>query len=143
MLGVLCLALTIYHESRGEPIFGQRLVAEVVMNRVRSNKFPNTICEVVTEKRQFSYLTKSKYLQMPLSPQSWEQAVEITHEAIGNYIDGTMYSSDTKMLFYHSTSVNPVWNKKMMVSHRVGKHIFLTEKKTAPLKSFSPQLRRK
>lgn len=143
MLGVLCLAMTIFHESRGEPDFGQKLVAEIVMSRVKSDKFPDNICDVVTERRQFSYLTKNNYLKMPDDNEAWEKAMSLAHEAINNYIDGSMYSNDPQMLFYHSTSVNPVWNKKMRVSYRVGKHIFLTERKTAPLQSVDPKTRLK
>ena len=46
--GLACLALNIYHEARGESIEGQIAVSQVVMERVKSPKYPNTICEVVT-----------------------------------------------------------------------------------------------
>lgn len=53
---VHCLAETIYHEARGEPIAGQRAVGNVVLNRVQSNKFPDTICKVVYQPKQFSWV---------------------------------------------------------------------------------------
>jgi spore germination cell wall hydrolase CwlJ-like protein len=53
-----CLAKVVYHEARGEPLKGQEAVAHVVMNRVNSPKFPNTICEVVKQKRQFTGFNK-------------------------------------------------------------------------------------
>ena len=44
-----CLALNIYHEARGESDFGKIAVAHVVMNRVKSHRFPNSICKVVMQ----------------------------------------------------------------------------------------------
>ena len=51
---LLCLALTIYHESRGEPVSGQYAVAEVVVNRSQERNL--SICDVVYEKNQFSWV---------------------------------------------------------------------------------------
>ena len=48
---LMCLARNVYHESRGEPMAGQYAVAEVTMNRVASRHFPDTVCDVVYEKR--------------------------------------------------------------------------------------------
>lgn len=53
-----CLAEAVYHESRGESYYGRLAVAQVVMNRVRDPRWPNTICGVVFQYRQFSW-TKS------------------------------------------------------------------------------------
>ena len=50
-----CGAQNIYHESRGESNLGQIAVAQVVRNRVESQKYPNTICEVVWQPKQFSW----------------------------------------------------------------------------------------
>ena len=44
---LMCLALTIYHEARGEPLSGQIAVAQVVVNRVRDPEYPKDICSVV------------------------------------------------------------------------------------------------
>ena len=57
MLAELCLALAVYHEARGEPLIGQKAVAEVVMNRVASDRFPDTICGVVMQPKQFSFVS--------------------------------------------------------------------------------------
>ena len=54
-----CLAKAVYFEARGEPLDGQRAVAEVILNRVDSPRFPSTVCGVVTQSNrggcQFSY----------------------------------------------------------------------------------------
>jgi N-acetylmuramoyl-L-alanine amidase len=53
-----CLAENLYHEARGESIDGQLMVAEVTINRVLSPDFPNTVCEVVNQPGQFSWVGK-------------------------------------------------------------------------------------
>jgi len=57
MIAELCLSLALYHEARGEPLNGQRAVAEVIMNRVESDRFPDTICGVVMQPNQFSFVS--------------------------------------------------------------------------------------
>jgi spore germination cell wall hydrolase CwlJ-like protein len=51
---ITCLAQTIHGEARGESQKGQEAVGQVVINRTRSPKFPNTICAVVRQRHQFS-----------------------------------------------------------------------------------------
>src|SRR3546814_5677632 len=55
-----CLAGAIYFESKGEPLSGQLAVANVIMNRVESGRFPSTICGVVTQRDQFSFVRGGK-----------------------------------------------------------------------------------
>lgn len=50
-----CLSQSIYHEARGEPLDGQIMVANVIMNRVKHKEFPNTICDVVFQRNQFEW----------------------------------------------------------------------------------------
>ena len=46
---IYCLAANSYFEARGEPFDGKIAVAQVAINRVKSNKYPNSICKVITE----------------------------------------------------------------------------------------------
>jgi spore germination cell wall hydrolase CwlJ-like protein len=48
-----CLAEAVYFEARGEPKIGQKLVTRTILQRVESSKFPNTICGVINQKKQF------------------------------------------------------------------------------------------
>lgn len=75
-----CLALTVYHESRGEPLVGQKMVADVVMNRKRDSRFPSTVCGVVFQRSQFSYLSKRNL--SPRDQAAWDRAVEIARDYI-------------------------------------------------------------
>lgn len=51
----MCLSHSIYHESRGEPIEGQVMVANVIINRVKHKEFPDSICSVVHQRNQFEW----------------------------------------------------------------------------------------
>jgi N-acetylmuramoyl-L-alanine amidase len=55
---LLCLSAVVHYEARGEPLEGKVAVASVVMNRVESGKFPDTVCKVVSQPRQFSWFHK-------------------------------------------------------------------------------------
>ncbi len=88
MLAELCLALAVYHEARGEPLIGQKAVAEVVMNRVASDRFPDTICGVVMQPKQFSFVSTNGWAGIPTDPDVWADAVNISQDAIGNHLDG-------------------------------------------------------
>ena len=48
---LMCMAFNIYHEANNQSMLGQIAVGQVVMNRVESTSFPNTVCEVVKQGR--------------------------------------------------------------------------------------------
>lgn len=57
---VVCFVKTLFHESRGEGDKGIKLTAQVIMNRVRDNRFPKTVCEVVKQRHAFSFYSPTK-----------------------------------------------------------------------------------
>lgn len=120
----LCLALNIYHEARGEPIYGQLAVAEVTMNRVDSPKFPNDICAVIQQSNangcQFSWWCDGKS-DRPTDKEAWRQSqiVANAYLAHGNYID--LVGDAT---FYHADYVKPYWADKFSKVKKVGRHVF-------------------
>lgn len=78
---VLCMSSVIHHEARGEPYAGKVAVASVVLNRKDSPRFPNTVCGVVKQPRQFSWYGKKPMTlkQEKLARQILEGDVERTH----------------------------------------------------------------
>ena len=58
---IKCLATAIYHEANAESVKGQIAVANVIMNRVESKDFPNSVCGVISQKGQFSWYNKTKH----------------------------------------------------------------------------------
>ena len=116
-----CLAMNIYHESRGERLEGQIAVAHVTVNRVNHDEWGNTICDVVYQPKQFSWTHLIKDTT-PKDSKSWRQAKVIARDVmIGNTEDPT-YGS----VFYHANYVNPNWAEFMTLSKVIGRHLFYT-----------------
>lgn len=125
---VACLAEAVYYESRGEPIDGQFLVAKTIVNRAKSNKFPNTVCSVVSEPHQFSY-KKLANTKKAKDAKAWTVARQVAAIIYGDYdiFDG-QYDD---VLFYHAKTVRPPWSKKLTKKTTVKNHIFYSYPGTA------------
>ena len=113
-----CLAGAIYFESKGEPLAGQLAVAEVVINRTRSGRYPTTLCGVVKQPSQFSFVRGGRIPSVPKDSALWRKAVAIAHIAINDLAT----SPAPKALSFHATRVSPRWNMKRVAT--VGNHIF-------------------
>ncbi|HEY0114148.1 MAG TPA: cell wall hydrolase [Allosphingosinicella sp.] len=113
-----CLARAVYFESRGEPIEGQLAVAEVILNRVRSGRFRATICDVVKQPSQFSFVRRGVIPEVPRESAVWRRSVAIAHIALQDLANVTGEES----LFFHATYVNPRWGRPRIA--RIGNHIF-------------------
>jgi hypothetical protein len=115
-----CLASAVYFESRGEPLAGQLAVAEVILNRVKSGRFRDTICDVVKQPSQFSFVRRGVIPTPARQSSAWERAVAIAHIALNDLHDVTGEDS----LFFHATYVNPGWGRQSRRIARIGNHIF-------------------
>jgi len=106
---LMCLAMTIYHEARGESLEGQVAIAKVVVNRVNSTAFPaSSVCEVVHQggktlnKCQFSWYCDG-IADDPKDLQAWSTSITIA-------ILSPLYQDNTLgALWYHEASIEPVW----------------------------------
>lgn len=117
-----CLAANIYFEARGESLVGQYMVAFVTMNRVKSSDYPNNICEVVKQSKQFSWFNPNKE-QFPHDRDAWNSACSITAKFILNK-PSTRIDLSEGALFYHADYVFPKWRKDKTYITTVGGHIF-------------------
>ena len=121
-----CLAAGIYFEARGEPIRGQEAVAQVILNRVKNPAYPNTICGVVYQNRnwknrcQFSFACDGIRDRIR-SKRHWRMAVEVAKKATSEGIWIKAVGSSTH---YHATYVRPRWARTMKRMKRIGRHIF-------------------
>lgn len=111
---VRCLATAVYFESKGEPIEGQLAVAQVIMNRVESGRFASSMCGVVRQPGQFSFVYRA-----PTAGAEWRiaQAVAIV-AATGNWHE---VAPDTT--YFHAKRVAPGWSSMKRVS-AIGNHVF-------------------
>ena len=71
-----CLAKNIYFESRGEPEAGQFMVGFVTLNRMRDERWPNTICKVVYQRNQFEW-TRDIHSNTPKNGELYNKAIYI------------------------------------------------------------------
>ena len=113
-----CLAGAVYFESKGEPLRGQLTVAEVILNRARSGRFPATVCGVVKQRGQFSFVRGGRIPAADRRSAAWRTAVAIARVAREDLADG----GAPKALFFHARYVSPRWKLTRVAS--VGNHIF-------------------
>lgn len=120
---VTCLAKNIYHEARGENIEGQIAVANVTMNRVASSYYPDTVCQVVYQRKQFSWT----HLKKDHTPHNEELYKEIYNIAEAVY-DGNVIDITNGATHYHADYVKPAWRKRLDRVAQYGVHIFYKHK---------------
>jgi N-acetylmuramoyl-L-alanine amidase len=119
-----CLAQNIYFEARSESLAGKYAVADVVLNRVASSKYPSTICSVITERHQFSWYWDGKSdLPRTASP-AWIDSVNV---ARGILVEEKFLGITEGATHYHATYVYPSWASKLHKVGRIGNHIFYLE----------------
>lgn len=116
---LLCLATNIYFEARSEGELGQRAVAEVTLNRVASDRYPDTICDVVWDDKQFSWTHDGKS-DKPKDKDAWLMALWIASDMMMN----DQEALGPMVQHYHSKKVSPSWAKAMKPVAAIGNHIF-------------------
>jgi N-acetylmuramoyl-L-alanine amidase len=114
-----CLAGAVYFEAKGEPLAGQLSVAEVVLNRARSGRFPDSVCAVVKQRGQFSFVRGGRMPAIARSSEAWRRAVAVASIALDELVDGHARGA----LFFHARRVSPRWRGLTRVAS-VGNHIF-------------------
>lgn len=112
-----CLAGAIYFEAKGEPLTGQLGVAQVILNRTKSGRFPRTICSVVKQRGQFAFLEAG---EMPAIPDNahYRTALGVAQVAL----QGAWDSPVADALFFHASRVSPSWGKRRVAA--IGGHVF-------------------
>lgn len=119
-----CLVHNIYFEARGESSLGQRAVAWVTLNRVFDAQFPNTICEVVWEDRQFSWTHDGKS-DTPRDLEALARAEEMALAVLAVY--GVQFDPTEGATYFHNTSARPVWRHSFDRVVRIDDHIFYAD----------------
>ena len=115
-----CLASAVYFEARGESLEGQLAVAEVVLNRTRSGRYPGTICAVVRQPAQFSFVRRGVIPQADTDCAEWRRAVAIAR--IAEQRETRLLPEN--VLWYHANYVSPSWGRRLARTTRIGLHIF-------------------
>ncbi|MGB5560412.1 MAG: cell wall hydrolase [Paracoccaceae bacterium] len=120
-----CLAEALYFEARGESVKGQFAVAEVILNRVASRRFPNSVCGVVhqgTGKRfqcQFTYNCDGNK-EIINEKAAWIRVGKVARLML----DGAPRPLTEGATHYHTNAVNPRWSRKFSRTATIGVHYF-------------------
>ena len=135
-----CLAQAIYHEARGESITGQIAVAQVIINRVKSRAYPDTVCSVVYQNRHRRNACQFSFACDGISDRPRERAAYARAEQIAaEILCGSQCAVARKLVrlsaiigdvaratHYHATRVMPSWGRKKTRLATIGRHIFYT-----------------
>ena len=116
---IVCLALNIYFEARGESELGRRAVAYATVNRTDNN---NQVCKVINEPGQFSWLPAKKPIK---EKKAFEDAKKLAKEVIED--TERLKDPTAGATYFHHEDVHPRWSYKFKRTLKVGKHIFYRE----------------
>lgn len=127
----LCLAQAIYHEARGESREGQLAVANVIINRAMSKKYPSTICGVVFQnadkgryKCQFTFACDGRS-DIGRERTAWNRSIKMAEDAFHEFQRGERPGVvPNSVLFYHTTAVAPNWSRTFNRVAAIGSHVF-------------------
>ena len=120
-----CLAEALYFEARGETVKGQFAVAEVIMNRVTSARFPSSVCGVINQgtgrkyQCQFTY-TCDGIAENIREPLAFDRVAKVARAVL----DGQAPKLTGGATHYHTTAVRPNWSRVYTKTARIGVHIF-------------------
>ena len=130
---LMCMATNIYHEAKNQPMAGQIAVAQVVMNRVNDNRYPDNVCDVVKQgltykngkvvlgKCQFSWYCDGKKDDVDKKSEKWRNSLRYASMVITNRITLDVTEGATH---YHATYVRPAWARTKTKTVRINRHIF-------------------
>ncbi|MEM8787602.1 MAG: cell wall hydrolase [Pseudomonadota bacterium] len=120
-----CLAEALYFEARGESLEGQIAVAEVILNRVDSGRYPDTICGVVTQGEQRRHACQFSFRCDGLPETiAEERAYDHVGRVARAMLDGSDRLFTDGATHYHTVAVSPRWSRKLTETARIGRHIF-------------------
>ena len=112
-----CLAQNIYHESRGEPDSGQLAVAFVTLNRTEDDRFPNSICNVVYQRGQFSWTKRNPKIK---ETKAWHDAKLIAERAAFLHAEGK--DNTFGAVYFDGGKHKQPFHKRRTI--RIGNHSF-------------------
>ena len=120
-----CLSEALYFEARGETVRGQFAVAEVIMNRVDSARFPGSVCAVINQgtgrkyQCQFTYTCDGNPEKIH-EPEAWTRVSKVARAAL----DGKAAELTKGATHYHTTAVRPRWSRVYTHTASIGVHRF-------------------
>ena len=115
---VRCLAGAVYFESKGEPLSGQLAVAQVIINRAKSGRFPPDVCGVVTQRGQFSFVRGGHIPTIDEDRTAYRTAIAVAHVALADAWDGAAENA----LYFNTPNRSPAGRLQRVAA--IGNHVF-------------------
>lgn len=112
-----CLAAGVFFESNGEPLAGQLAVAQTILNRTKSGRFAGSVCGVLTQRGQFSFV-KGGVVPTAEGRGGWKTAVAVAKVAARELWE----SPASDALYFHARRVSPSWRATKIAA--IGNHVF-------------------
>lgn len=116
-----CLAANIYYEGRNQPALGQLAIGLTTLVRAREGDWPSSICGVVYQPNQFSWVGKKN--KQP----KWDQGAYLRSLSLANQILSGDFDNLLPLFsptYFHTTQVNPKWSQHMSKVAVINDHIF-------------------
>jgi N-acetylmuramoyl-L-alanine amidase len=111
-----CLAAGVYFEAKSESLAGQLAVADVILNRTKSGRFPTSVCSVLKQPGQFSFVRGGAIPSG--SGTQWKTAV-----AVAKVAQRDLWDSDAgSAMYFHARRVAPGWRMTKVAA--IGNHVF-------------------
>lgn len=122
---VKCLSEALYFEARGESIRGQFAVAEVILNRVDSALYPDTVCGVINQGTGRKYQCQFTYT-CDGNPKTVHEkdAFEVTAKVASVMVNGAPRVLTDGATHYHTKAVRPNWSRTFPRTTTIGVHHF-------------------
>lgn len=123
-----CLTCNCYHEARGESMAGKEAVTRVLMNRVRDSRFPDTICEVTYEPRQFNWTFDGKANDTITGMEQWGNCTTVAENALNNVYPNLPRNFNYIFFLttgsWRSQSSNAWWRRTCSTTTTIDNHKF-------------------
>ena len=115
---VMCLAILVFNEARGEDIKGKQAVMEVAYNRTKHKSYPKDVCSVIKQRNQFSWYKGSQSLKPPKHEnKAWDESLKVAKNFSTNKTNHTKGS-----LYFNHQRLGVRYGKTLKC--KIGNHIF-------------------
>lgn len=129
-----CLKTALYHEARGEGEIGMLAVANVIHNRYMHPNYPDTYCDIINQRKQFSYTLEGKphgealEAHVAYQPERVRVAYQTAEKIADDVVEGRLQKFlPENALWYTTTKVKNYWTKTKKVAVQIGNHKFYKE----------------
>jgi spore germination cell wall hydrolase CwlJ-like protein len=121
---ITCLSRTIYWEARGADNAGMEAIANVVMNRVGHDGFPDTVCGVVKQGREKGACQFSWWCDRRSDEAKDDKTYDLAKEVSRKALNGQLPDRTGGALYFHQRTVAPSWSKKYIKTAKIGTFVF-------------------